>query len=262
MKIIVLLKQVVDTVEELEIAEDGCALARDSLRYIINETDDHALEEALILKERYGGKVTAAILDGEGVDEILYTAFAKGTDRVVKIRGGGSDINSTHLAQIFTSFLKAHKEGIDSETIILTGSQANNDLQGDVVTYLSEFLGLPSLNVITAIKLVDGMRRVGVVKEFTGGLRGEYELPLPCILGIQSAEKPPRYVPVAKVRAASKSAKIEVFQGSEAQEWAKIHISKMFKPQRTARAQMLLGTPEEIASKFVEILASKGLILK
>ena len=50
---------------------------------------------------------------------------------------------------------------------------------------------------------------VTVTKEFAGGLRGEFALPLPAVLGIQSAEKPPRYVPIAKVRAAMKSAKIE-----------------------------------------------------
>jgi electron transfer flavoprotein alpha/beta subunit len=38
--------------------------------------------------------------------------------------------------------------------------------------------------------------------EFPGGVRGEYEVKLPAVLGIQAAEKPPRYVPVAKVRAA------------------------------------------------------------
>jgi len=37
------------------------------------------------------------------------------------------------------------------------------------------------------------------MKEFRGGCAGQFEMPLPAVLGIQSAEKPPRYVPVAKV---------------------------------------------------------------
>jgi electron transfer flavoprotein beta subunit len=40
-------------------------------------------------------------------------------------------------------------------------------------------------------------------------MREKYEVELPAVLGIQSAEKPPRYVPFAKVRAVMKSAKIE-----------------------------------------------------
>ena len=46
------------------------------------------------------------------------------------------------------------------------------------------------------------------IEEFSGGVRGEFEVDLPAVLGIQAAEKPPRYVPVAKVRAAMREKKI------------------------------------------------------
>lgn len=262
MKIIVLLRQVVDIVEELEIAPEGISLDYDAVRYIINEGDDHALEEGLLLKEKYSGNVTAVTLAGDGADEILYTAFAKGANRIVKIEGEWKGIHSADAARIFASFIKSEKEGISPDTIILTGSQANDDIQGDMATYLSEFLGLPSLNVITGINLVSGNTKVEVIKEFAGGLRGKYELPLPCVLGIQAAEKPPRYVPVAKVRAASKSAKIETFSSPKKLQLTKIQIKKMFKPVSKGKAEMIEGTPDEVAAKLVEILRGKGLLKK
>ena len=40
---------------------------------IVSESDDHALEEALLLKERYGGKVTVLALDAPEVDDVLFT---------------------------------------------------------------------------------------------------------------------------------------------------------------------------------------------
>ena len=55
MKILVLLKMVPDVVEELEVAADGATLDRGFLRLIINERDENALEQALILKERHQG---------------------------------------------------------------------------------------------------------------------------------------------------------------------------------------------------------------
>jgi electron transfer flavoprotein beta subunit len=55
MNLVVLMRMVPDVVEELEIAPDGKSLDQEALRLIVSESDDHALEEALLLKERYGG---------------------------------------------------------------------------------------------------------------------------------------------------------------------------------------------------------------
>ena len=69
MHILVLLKMVPDVVEDLEIAPDGKALDLEYLRMILSESDDHALEQALLLKERHGGKVTVLALDAPEVDD-------------------------------------------------------------------------------------------------------------------------------------------------------------------------------------------------
>jgi len=53
MNITVLLKQVPDLVEELEVDESGTGLDRSWLKFILNEFDDHALEQALLLKEQH-----------------------------------------------------------------------------------------------------------------------------------------------------------------------------------------------------------------
>jgi electron transfer flavoprotein beta subunit len=58
MDIVVPIKFVPDLVEELEIDASGVALDRRFMRLIPSEQDDHALEQALLLKERYGGTVT------------------------------------------------------------------------------------------------------------------------------------------------------------------------------------------------------------
>ena len=85
--IVVTAKMVPDLVEELEIAENGTALDMTWLRLIINEFDDHAIEQAILLKEKYGGQVTVVAPDLEGMDDVLYTAAAKGADRLIKLIG-------------------------------------------------------------------------------------------------------------------------------------------------------------------------------
>ena len=61
MDIIVLVKQVPDLVEELEIDESGKSLDKDYIRYLLSEFDEYAIEEAVLLKEKYGGKIKDTI---------------------------------------------------------------------------------------------------------------------------------------------------------------------------------------------------------
>ncbi len=97
MNIAVPIKLVPDLVEELEVNNDGTDLERDCLSYKINEFDDHAIEEALQLKEAHGGKVTVVAIDRDETDKVLYTALAKGVDRAVKITGV-DEVTSSHVA--------------------------------------------------------------------------------------------------------------------------------------------------------------------
>ena len=80
MKIAVLLKMVPDLVEELEVDASGKALDTEELKFKLNEFDDHALEEALLLTSE-GDEVVAFALDGDGVEKLLFTALAKGASR-------------------------------------------------------------------------------------------------------------------------------------------------------------------------------------
>jgi electron transfer flavoprotein beta subunit len=112
--------------------------------------------------------------------------------------------------------------------------------------------------VVCGVQSADG--KVTVLKEFAGGLRAEFEVALPAVLGIQSAEKPPRYVPVAKVRAVMKSAKIEEAALAEPERPIQLDIERMYKPEAAGRAEMFEGAPDEVADKVVDVLAKNGVI--
>ncbi|MFN3337614.1 MAG: electron transfer flavoprotein subunit beta/FixA family protein, partial [Thermomicrobium sp.] len=63
MTIVVVMEQVPDVVEELAIAPSGTDFDRDAVSYVVNEYDDHALEEALLLAEASGDEVVAVGID-------------------------------------------------------------------------------------------------------------------------------------------------------------------------------------------------------
>ncbi len=260
MNILVFLRMVPDVVEELEIALDRKSLDAESERMILSESDSHALEEALILKERYGGTVTALALEAAEMDNALYTALAAGADRVMKITGGKVDLSTCSAARAFASAL-AQEPGLLPAEIVLTGTQAPDDLDGLIAPLVSHHLGYPFLGIVTAISINNGGKKATVIREFANGVRGEFELPLPAVLGIQAAEKPPRYVPVAKVRAAMKSQAIRAITLPLGDgEPVLLEVLEMCKPEPAARAEILEGTPETVAGKVCQILAEHGLL--
>jgi electron transfer flavoprotein beta subunit len=258
MNVFVLLKMAPDTVEELNVASDGKSLDSDYLRFKLSDPDEHALEQALLLKERGGGSVTVVALDSPEVDEALYTALAKGADRAVKLASPVTNVQSLAAAKLFASWLKGEGQALPADTLILLRSQSIDDLEGEIGPFLAELLGLSYACVVTSVRPEgDGLL---VIKEFADGLRGEFSLPLPAVLGIQSAEKPPRYVPIAKVRAVMKSAKIETVEVTPPETLAAFPVERMYKPEAAGRAQMLEGAPEEAADKIIEVLAKTSLI--
>jgi electron transfer flavoprotein beta subunit len=258
MNLFVLLKMVPDTVEELNVASDGKSLDSEYLRFKLNDPDEHALEQAFLLKERAGGKVTVVALDAPEVDDALFTALAKGADRAVKIPVEQAGLGTVATAKMFAAFLASGGGQITPETLVLPGSQAIDDLEGELAAYLGEALSLPYVGVVSSVSPVNG--KVIVLKEFSGGMRGEFEVTLPAVLGIQSAERPPRYVPVAKVRAAMKSARIETADIAPPESANAIAVERMYKPEVAGRAQMLDGSPEDISARIASLLVERGII--
>jgi electron transfer flavoprotein beta subunit len=259
MNILVLLKMVPDIVEELEIGSDGKSLDLDAVRPIVSERDDHALEQALLLKERSGGSVTALAIESRDVDEVLFTALAKGADRAVKVSAGDEPLTTAEAAAVMARVLPAVPNLMPVD-LILTGCQGIDDLDGVTAPYLAERLRLPYLGIVTGVEAAKEAGRVTVFKEFAGGSRGRYAICLPAVLGVQAAEKPPRYVPVAKVRAAMKSRTIECVGAPVKEETSQLAIGALTKPQLAGHAEMLEGSPEEIASKVVAVLSARGLV--
>lgn len=258
MNLFVCLKMVVDTVEELEVESDQKTLVNDLLRFKISDPDEHALEQALLLKEKHGGTVTVVALDSPEIDDVLFTALAKGADRAVKLGGDWSNLQGLSAARVLGGYLTAGGKGLSADTLILARSQANDEREGEVSIFLAEQLGLPYVGIVTAVKMEE--TRAVVVKEFAGGLRGEFAVNLPAVLGIQSAEKPPRYVPIAKVRAMMKTAKIETVEVPAPEKLAQYEVDRLYKPEAAGRAKMLEGSPEDVAKQLAELLAQQNLI--
>ncbi|MDO9131323.1 MAG: hypothetical protein Q7U34_15810 [Anaerolineales bacterium] len=253
MNIVVLVKLVPDLVEELSIDASGAALDTAWLRLIINEFDDHAIEQAILLKERDGGQVTVVAPEFEGVDDVLFTAAAKGADRLIKLSGDFSGVNNHALARACTTVI----QGLQPD-LVLTGVQANNDLDGAIGPLLAECLEMPYVGYVSGVALKDGKSTTR--KEYPGGLIAEMDVTLPAVLGIQAAEQPPRYVAVSKVRQVMKTAALEEQAVVALDPSGGAVIGRMFQAEAGKRAEMITGSPDEVADKLVSIFKEVGVL--
>lgn len=254
MNIIVAIKLVPDLVEELKINEEGNSLDLESLRLRVNEFDEHALEQAILLKERGAGRVIVIAADGDGVEDALFTAAAKGADQIIKLSGNPAPLVSNHtLARWLAPVVKSLQPGL-----VLTGVQAHNDLDGSLGPLLAEYLNLPYVGYVAKVTVKDN--EVEIRKEYPGGLAAEMEVDLPAVLGIQAAEQPPRYVAFSRIRQAMKTVQLEEKQIPELFYEEPIAIARLFQPEIGERAEIISGEVDEIAAKLVAIFTDLDLL--
>lgn len=256
MKIAVLMKEIVDLVEEISVLDDSSDLERDYLMFRSNEFDDAALEESLQLKKE-NHSVDVYALDGSESDALLHMALARGADTLHKVT-----FENYNIANGIPSRVAAHAfyEAIKDKNydLVLTGVQGIDDLDGPISGHLSQLMGAAHLSVIVQVDS-DGDGKIKCMKEFPAGVVGEYSVKLPAVLGIQASRSPPSYIPVSKIRKMASEATInEISVGL-----AEVNLSKIQSyslPESGDRATMLEGEIEDQVSKLIEILASKGIL--
>ncbi len=246
MNIIVLAKHAPDPESEIRVGEDGKSVDQRGLVYDINDWDRYAIEEAIQIKENKGGEV---VVVGVGTaDDTLRKCLAMGADRAIKIPYD-STLDAYQTAEVI-------KEAIKDENydLIIAGYQSqdlNNALVGSL---LAGMLDLPYATAVTDLEVEDSSIRVK--RELEGGYNEEVVLPLPCLVTVQSGINEPRYVSIMGIkRAKTKELKEVSLQPTT----STLEIEKVYLPP-VKKAEMIEGSPDEVAKKLIEILKERGLV--
>lgn len=253
MNIVVAIKHIPSIADDVPVK--GNNVDFDSVDFVLNEWDEHSIEQAVLIKEAVGGTVTVIGVDLIGeLDNALHLALAKGADKVVKITADDPAADSHMQAKWLAEAIK----GMGAD-LVFAGVQASNDLDGQIGPMIAAYLDMPYIGGTSAIEIAGSEALVS--KEFPGGVGMKYKVTLPFVAGVQSAPKPPRYAPVSKVRQMAQTATVEkVAPSGEADVRERpLRIVKMAPPVVTGHAEMIEGSPKEVAAKIVELLKSKGL---
>jgi electron transfer flavoprotein beta subunit len=259
-EILVCIRRVPDASEnEIELNSAGNDIERDELVYSINEWDNYAVEEALQIVSRVGGKVTVVTVGDEDDEEVLRRQMAMGATHGVLLSDAlfpGSD--GRGIARILHSFIQ--KGNYD---LILTGVQAE-DGAAQVGGMLAAMLDYPFASLVNSVEVLDS-GKLKVTREIEGGNKEVSEIDLPCVLSIQTGINEPRYVGMRGIRQVA-SVPIPKLGASDlgmdpncvGALAAKVKRVDYFVPSAGRGAEMLQGKPEEIADKVIELVKAKG----
>jgi len=200
---IVCIKQVPDTTE-VKIDPERGTLIREGVPSIINPFDLYAIEEALLLRERFGGKVTVISMGPPQAETALKEAYAMGADEVVLLSDrafAGSDTWAT----AYTLAQAIRKLG--EYDIILCGKQAIDGDTGQVGPGIACQLDLNQLTYIFKIKDIDLAAGVVTVERLLEEGREVVTTRLPALLTVVKDINQPRQPHLLRIR---KAARLEV----------------------------------------------------
>ncbi|HWQ77877.1 MAG TPA: electron transfer flavoprotein subunit beta/FixA family protein [Anaerovoracaceae bacterium] len=196
MNIVVCLKQTFDTEAKIVLDSSGRIDGR-GVNLVINPYDEFAVEEALKLKEKFGGEVTLVSVGSERVQEALRTALAMGCDRAVLVNDPALESPDEWVV---AGILAIAVLQIQFD-IILAGRIAVDDGSGQVAIRLAEALDIPSVSSILKLEIEGG--KAAVTQEIDGGTE-LIEVELPAVLTAQKGLNVPRYPSMMGIMKAKK----------------------------------------------------------
>lgn len=191
MNIVVCLKQVPDTTE-VKIDPVKGTLIREGVPSIINPDDKNALEEALVIKENEGGKVTVISMGPPQAEAALREAIAMGADEAILITDrafAGADTLATSNA------LAGALRKLDYD-IVFAGRQAIDGDTAQVGPEIAEHLGIPQVTYVEKVN-VNG-DKLKVQRALEDGYE-IIEVKTPVLLTAIKELNQPRYMHMANI---------------------------------------------------------------
>jgi electron transfer flavoprotein beta subunit len=254
MKICVLIKQVPDKDSQLEVAPDKINVINDNITWVTNESDNYALEEALLLKEKHGGEVIACTLGDDNTKQVLKDALAKGADKGIFISN-----HSIEKSDILT-IAKVITKSIENENfdLILSGLQSDDSGNSQLGLLVAELLNMSHATLVMETNLIDSST-LKVKKELEGGWFQWTSLSLPASISIQSGINTPRYATLKGIMMVKKKTvdDLNIENLSLDNINSKTTINKIYSPNKTKETQFINGSPEEISGKLIDILKNE-----
>ena len=260
MKCLVLVKQVPNADSPFRLNGAGTWVEEGNLTFGLNDYDRYALEEALRLKD--GGKATEVVVLSVGPERAataLRTCLATGADRAIHVKDDatvGSDPLS--IAAIIVAAIKD-----DGFSLILGGLQADDDNHTQIPGLLARRLGRPCATAVMKLELLDATT-LRVERELENNRLQVVDMKLPAVVAVQTGINEPRYASLKGIMAAKKKemrtvglADLGLTAAAVGGAASRLKTIRLATPPKGKGAEILKGTPDEIAKELVRRIREK-----
>lgn len=261
--IVVCVKQVPDTTE-VRIDPETNALDRSSAPAILNPYDAHAVEEAVRLKENFGGKVTVLSMGPPGAVDVIKKSISLGADQGYLLRDrlfAGSDTLATSYILAGGITKACLKEPFD---LILCGKQAIDGDTAQVGPGIARRLSIPQLTCVNKILEIDSERKEITVQRKMDDGYVIVAVGMPCLITVEKTINELRYSSLPNMLRAARYKPVVLtaadLNGNSA--WMGLKgsptsVTKIFAPARFGRAEMLQGDDYLVAEQLANKLSQK-----
>ena len=255
MNIIVCIKQVPETAD-IKIDPKTNTLIREGTSSIINPYDMYAIEEALRIKEKVGGKITVITMGPPQAESALRETISLGSDQAILITDSafaGSDTWATSYT------LACAIRKIGKFNLIICGKQAMDGDTAQVGPGVSVQLNIPQITYVKKIEKID--ENYAQVERMTEEGYEVIETSLPCLFTVVKEINEPR-LPSLKGKMRAKKAEITTWRSQDIKALPErigltgspTQVIKIFTPPPRKGGQILEGSPEEVVDKLTNVL--------
>jgi electron transfer flavoprotein beta subunit len=219
---------------------------------VISTFDEYAVEAALRIKEKAGGKITALSLGLNLQRDVVKKPLSMGADDLVLLEDPAFiDGDSWSTAYALAMAIKK----IGQYDLILCGRQSADWDSGQVGSGIAEILGLPSVTIVRKIE-VEG-NKAKVEKVIPDGYE-VIEMNLPGVITLSNEHVAPRYPNVKGIMMAKrkepvvwKPADIGADPSMLGAKGRREKLMKLFQPVKDTKCEIVSAdTPEEAAAKL------------
>ena len=250
MNILVCVSHVPDTTTRINIGADQKSMDPAGVKFILNPYDEFAVEEALRLRDKHKGDVTAISIGTDSAKEAIRQALAMGADKGILVKAEKKD--SFQVAAVLAEAIRPL-----SPDLILLGKQSIDFDGMEIAPMLSELLNLPAATVVVGLSIENG--KATAEKEVEGG-RETIELTMPCIIAAQKGLNEPRYPSLPNIMKA-KQKPIQEIAGNPPS--ARTEILQMTKPEKK-RANKIVksdGNAPQAAKELARLLHEEAKVI-
>ncbi|MDG6905847.1 MAG: electron transfer flavoprotein subunit beta/FixA family protein [Nitrososphaerota archaeon] len=259
-EIITCFKQVIDE-SEIKVDRANNRIVLEGAKTKISDDDKNAIEEAVKIKEKNGGSITAITVGTTDAKKSAKEALAMGCDRArLVVDPLFQDCDAMNTAFILTQAIKK----IGKYDLILTATGTTDSSSSVVGPSLAEQLDLPFISYAMKISITGS--KVSIERSMEDGIE-TVECDFPVVVSVSREINQPRFPTLIQIMSAGKKEMIEwnaqalgIDPSRIGKSASKVTVSSLSVPQSARKKILFEGKPEDAAKQLTEAVIREGVV--